>query len=130
MKKQSYFGHIYSQAGSAGIRQPGQFNMTPMAHGGIIKKKTILVDAKTKKPYAIAGEKGPEAVVPLKKKAAMRHNSALGVLKLAASYLEEHPLASLEDSERLAEKVGEVLRRTRTQKEAQGPAPIKIPPKG
>lgn len=39
--------------------------VTPWATGGVINRPTLMVDAQTGMPYAIAGEAGPEAVVPM-----------------------------------------------------------------
>ena len=39
--------------------------ITGMAHGGVISEPTLLTNMRTMRPFAIAGEAGPEAVIPL-----------------------------------------------------------------
>lgn len=45
--------------------EAGQDQLPKFAKGGIIRRKTILVDAQTRKPSGIMAEAGPEAIVPL-----------------------------------------------------------------
>jgi len=105
MKKIAFMGPgTYSTASPT--MSTARFRTMPrMAKGGIIPKKTLLVDARTKKPYALAGEKGPEAVVPLKKESGMH-----SVIKLAAAYIREYPITSLAQSAELIEKIGEIYK--------------------
>ena len=42
-------------------------NLRKMALGGLIEEPTLLLGLKTKKPYAIAGETGPEQITPVGK---------------------------------------------------------------
>jgi len=41
-----------------------QLNLVPFAAGGMITEPTLLYGLRSQRPYAIAGEAGPEAVVP------------------------------------------------------------------
>lgn len=43
----------------------GNIQLPRYANGGIIKRPTLLIDAKTRKPTGLMAEAGPEAIVPL-----------------------------------------------------------------